>query len=53
MWYVVHPSAPYYSGIPFKNFGTPLGVHCTIHPVESTALNYGEQYDKAVTDFQS
>ena len=27
LWYVVHPSTLYYSGTPFKNFGTPFTVN--------------------------
>ena len=37
LWYVVHPSTPYYSGAPFKSFGTPLGVQYT--RLKSTALD--------------
>ena len=38
MWYVVHPSTPYYSGTPLKNFDTPLGVQYT--RLKSTDLKY-------------
>ena len=34
--FMVHPSTPYYSGTPFENFGTPLGVQYT--RLKSTAL---------------
>ena len=36
---MVHPSTPYCSGTPFKNFGTPLGVQYT--RLKSTALEQG------------
>ena len=35
---MVHPSTPYYSGTPFENFGTPLGVQYT--RLKSTALDH-------------
>ena len=34
---MVHPSTPYYSGTPFENFGTPLGVQYT--RLKSTGLD--------------
>ena len=34
--FMIHPSTPYYSGTPFKNFGTPLGVQYTL--LKSTGL---------------
>ena len=49
---MVHPSTPYYSGTPFKNFGTPLGVQYT--RLKSTDLEkaYDRMLKRAVVLFK-